>query len=610
MRSLYSTLLLLLLLTPLMSWAQLSSTGSADLDPFANEPEFLPVEQAYQLIPGFIPNTEDEKTGSGLQLNWQITEGYYLYRHGFAATLTYNNQQSTVQLAIPDGIKKQDEYFGEVEVYYHHANLTLAQLPGNKPFVVSLTSQGCADAGLCYPPYTEHFEVDPNKQLIRAVDAPTANTAKTSSSNIAAMPVGSTNNRSGNHSNNNSLIYMLVLAMLGGAILNLMPCVFPVLSLKVLAFANDKDHSQAMHGAVYSAGVVTSFIAVAAILVSLQAAGEAIGWGFHLQSPWFVAALTYLFFVMGLSLSGFIELGGGLMNSGAKLADKSGYSGSFFTGVLATVVASPCTAPFMGTALGFAVTQPKAIALLVFAALGLGMALPVWVLSCSPKLLAKIPKPGAWMDRLKQVLAFPLYATAIWLAWVVGKQTGVNGMAALLLGCLLLALALWLWQGKVMMRTAAAVCAALAITLLSSSLMESRSVNSDTNANWQAYRPEVLAELRQQGKPVFLNITADWCITCLANERVTLSTTAVKQAMTDANMTYLKGDWTNHDPQITALLEHFGRNGIPLYVVYPDSSDGQPTILPQILTVQTVVDAIAAASDPTSTLTVRQVTQR
>lgn len=595
MRPLYSTLLLLsLLLPPLTSWAQLSGTESAGLDPFASEPEFLPVAQAYQLVPDFLPNSEGTDTSSGLQLNWQITEGYYLYRHGFDAKLTYKDQQSAAQLVIPDGIKKQDEYFGEVEVYYHNASLTVAQLPDDAPFVISLTSQGCADAGLCYPPYTQHFEIDPNKQLIREIDAPAAtDSAATNGSATTAA------------TDNNSLIYMLVLAMLGGAILNLMPCVFPVLSLKVLAFANDKEHSQAMHGAVYSAGVVSSFIAVAAILVSLQAAGEAIGWGFHLQSPWFVAALTYLFFVMGLSLSGFIELGGGLMNSGAKLADKGGYSGSFFTGVLATVVASPCTAPFMGTALGFAVTQPKAIALLVFAALGLGMALPVWILSCSPKLLSKIPKPGAWMDKLKQILAFPLYATAIWLAWVVGKQTGVNGMAILLLGCLLLALALWLWHGKVIMRTAAAACAAAAIAMLSSPLMESRTINDGSSADWQAYRPEVLAELRQQGKPVFLNITADWCITCLANERVTLSTVAVKQAMSDANMTYLKGDWTNHDPQITALLEQFGRNGIPLYVVYPNGIGGEPTVLPQILSTQTVIDAIAAASERSSALTTR-----
>lgn len=590
MHSLYSTVLLLsLLLSPLTSWAQMSSIEPTGLDALASEPEFLPVDQAYQLTPDLLPNTGDVNTGTELQLNWQITEGYYLYRHGFDAKLTYNNQQSAAQLVIPEGIKKQDEYFGEVEVYYRNASLSVAQLPSKEPFVISLTSQGCADAGLCYPPYTQHFEVDPDKQLIRAVDAPATSVVK---ANTTATKTAESH----------SLIYMLILAMLGGAILNLMPCVFPVLSLKVLAFANDKEHSQAMHGAVYSAGVVISFVAVAAILVSLQAAGEAIGWGFHLQSPWFVAALTYLFFVMGLSLSGFIELGGGLMNTGAKLADKSGYSGSFFTGVLATVVASPCTAPFMGTALGFAVTQPKAIALLVFAALGLGMALPVWILSCSPKLLRKIPKPGAWMDQLKQVLAFPLYATAIWLAWVVGKQTGVNGMAALLLGCLLLALALWLWDGKVIMRTAAAACAATAIAMLSSPLMESRTVNDGSSAEWQVYRPEVLAELRQQGKPVFLNITADWCITCLANERVTLSTAAVKQAMRDANMIYLKGDWTNHDPQITALLEQFGRNGIPLYVVYPNGIGGDPKILPQILSTQTVIDAITAASTPPGAL--------
>ena len=381
---------------------------------------------------------------------------------------------------------------------------------------------------------------------------------------------------------------------------SLLPCVFPVLSLKVLAFANDKQHSHVIHGSVYTAGVILSFVAVAAILISLQAAGEAIGWGFHLQSPWFVAALAYLFFVMGLSLSGFIELGSQWMNTGNKLAAKPGYSGSFFTGVLATIVASPCTAPFMGTALGFAVTQPTAIALTVFAALGFGMALPLLVLSCSPKLLNKIPKPGPWMEKLKEILAFPLYATAVWLAWVVGKQTGVNGMASLLIGCVLISFAIWMWQGKTVTRCIAVLCAATALGLLSSPLLQSTDSKTANNENWQAYTPSALTQLRQQGKPVFLNITADWCITCLANEKITLNTDSVQQAFNDSGIHYLKGDWTNHDPEITQLLRQYGRTGIPLYVVYGsvDSAQGavQGQVLPQILTTNIVLEAIASVT--------------
>ncbi len=574
MRAVFFSLVCFLLLT------QPASLLAND-DPFTantttslvEEDDFLPVEQAYRLI------TEFDAPGE-LRLFWEIEDAYYLYRHGFQVELSANGESLGSELIIPKGLEKDDEYFGRVEVYYNYADLSLKGIPENTKLSLTVTSQGCADAGLCYPPHSEYFQLDGQQLSVTKVektDIQTSNQPTTEASNSGG-----------------SLLYMLLLAMIGGAILNLMPCVFPVLSLKVLAFANDKNHSQATHGAVYAAGVVISFVAVAAVLVSLQAAGEAIGWGFHLQSPWFVAALAYLFFVMGLSLSGFIELGGSLMNVGSNLAQKSGYGGSFFTGVLATVVASPCTAPFMGTALGYAVTQPTHIALLVFAALGVGMALPVLILSCSPKLLNKIPKPGAWMETLKQLLAFPLYATAVWLSWVVGKQAGVNGMALLLMGCVLITLALWLWSDKLWQRVVSASCAALAIAILTSPLMKPASSVAQNNGEWQVYSPQTLADLRSQGTPVFLNITADWCITCLANEEVTLSTDEVEQAMKAAGVVYMKGDWTNRDPIITALLKDYGRTGIPLYVAYPPDPQKPGTVLPQILTNAIVIDALQA----------------
>ncbi len=555
------------------------------------EDEFLPVEEAY------ILNVEMEQRNSSspyARLNWQIAEGYYLYRHSLDFELKSGDQTIAITPQIPDGLEKEDEYFGRVQVYYHSLDIELQDIPEQANLNLSVTSQGCADAGLCYPPRTQHFQLDG----IKLAAAPVEDTPDRPSSNNLSPNTGTTIQSAAN-ADVGSLPYMLLLAALGGIILNLMPCVFPVLSLKVLGFANDKEHSQLIHGFSYSAGVVSSFIVVAGILVSLQAAGQAVGWGFHLQSPWFVAALCYLFFVMGLSLSGVVEFGGSWMNVGSSLANKSGYSGSFFTGVLATIVASPCTAPFMGTALGFAVTQPVVISLLVFAALGVGMALPVLVLSASPKLLSKIPKPGPWMDQLKQILAFPLYATAVWLCWVVGNQTGVNGMATILLGCVLLALAIWLWNGKLIKRSLSAASIVIALTLLASNLLQPVARENNTNSEWLSYNPAVLAALRDEGKPVFINVTADWCITCLTNEKVTLSTDRVKESLQQNGITYLKADWTNYDPTITALLSQYGRNGIPLYLVYPANSNGTAEVLPQILTVDTVVNAFSAATQAT-----------
>ena len=585
MRAVFFVLLCTLLLAqPASLFANTDSFSFTASTTVAEDDKFLPVEQAYRLI------TEFDAPGE-LRLYWKIEDGYYLYRHGFQVELSANGEILDSDLLIPKGLAKDDEYFGRVEVYYNYADLSLKGIPNSANLALTVTSQGCADAGLCYPPYSEYFQLDSQQLSVTKVDPPDAQSADNAS--IAASK------QSG------SLLYMILLAMMGGAILNLMPCVFPVLSFKVLAFANDKNHAQVTHGFVYAAGVVISFVVVAAILVSLQAAGEAIGWGFHLQSPWLVAALVYLFFVMGLSLSGFIELGGSLMNIGGNLTQKSGYSGSFFTGVLATVVASPCTAPFMGTALGYAITQPTYIALLVFAALGVGMALPVLILSGSPKLLNKIPKPGPWMESLKQLLAFPLYATAVWLSWVVGRQAGVNGMALLLMGCVLITLALWLWSDSWWKRAISASCAALAIAILTSPLMKPVDSLVRSNSEWQAYTPQTLAELRTQGTPVFLNITADWCITCLANENVTLNTDVVKQAMKASGVVYLKGDWTNRNAMITALLKEHGRTGIPLYVAYPADSQKPGILLPQILSQDIVIDALQAIAVSGDQLTTR-----
>lgn len=563
------------LLAALFSTLMLVAGAQGATDPFKStvttKDEFLPVDEAYQLSAAVDIDR--------VLLRWQIADGYYLYRHQFGFKTA---EGAALNADLPSGKAKVDEYFGAVEVYYHALDVTVSGIP-QQPFTLAVTAQGCADAGLCYPPNTRYLAIDPIAKTAEFIAKPA--TASTSDTKTKSAPT---------ETNTGSWLAMLLLAALGGSILNLMPCVFPVLSLKVLGFASHHEKHQAWHGMAYTAGVVLSFLLVAVILLALKAAGQAVGWGFQLQQPWFVGALAYLFFAMGLSLSGFWELGGSWMGLGNNLATRPGYSGSFFTGVLATLVASPCTAPFMGSALGYAATQSAPKALAVFAALGFGMALPMSILCLSPKLLAYVPKPGMWMERFKQALAFPLYATAIWLCWVVGRQGGATAMAAILLGALILTLGLWLWRFGLIGRSVAAAGFALALAILAGPWLSASKLETQTTSReWQPYSEQALADLRTAGKPVFLNVTADWCITCLTNEKVALSSAAVKTAFAQNGITYMKADWTHYDEVITKLLARFGRNGIPLYVFFPADKNAEPIVLPQLLRPSTVVDAVS-----------------
>lgn len=391
--------------------------------------------------------------------------------------------------------------------------------------------------------------------------------------------------------------YALLLAFAGGLILNLMPCVFPILSMKAMGMfrlaANERRAARA-HGVFFGMGVLVSFAATAGILIALRAIGLAAGWGFQLQTPWFVLFLSYLMFALGLNLSGLVPIGGGFMGAGGALTAKPGKLGAFFNGVLAVLVATPCTAPFMGAALGFALTQPALPALAVFLALGAGMAMPYVLLSSSPALLRRLPKPGPWMERFRQLLAFPMYITAAWLVWVLAQQSPTSGIALALGGFILIGFAAWLLRqmdgSRLAWRRAYAV---LAIAALAGALSTLRFVEASaaapvssaagaevSNAEpWSAARVEAL---RAEGRPVLVNFTAAWCITCLVNEKVALNTAAVRNALKAKNVAYLKGDWTRQDPAITAALASFGRSGVPLYVLYP--ATGEPIILPQILT--------------------------
>ncbi|HEY2634473.1 MAG TPA: protein-disulfide reductase DsbD domain-containing protein [Steroidobacteraceae bacterium] len=416
-----------------------------------------------------------------------------------------------------------------------------------------------------------------------------------------------------------SLPLLLAFAVLGGLILNLMPCVFPVLSIKAIGLVQQaKTHPAAVRakGMVFAAGVISSMLCLAAVLLALRAAGEEIGWGFQLQSPLFVTLLVYLLFAVGLNLSGVFEVGGGLAGVGDGLTQGDSYRASFFTGVLTTLVATPCTAPFMASAVGAALTQPPAFALSVFAALGFGLALPYLLLSFAPWMRRALPKPGAWMDTLKQVFAFPIYASAAWLLWVLAQETSSFGLGAALAGAILIALAAWAYQkskssaarGRVAALATAMLAVLLAVLLpvrfadVAAAAASVSAKGAQSGDEWQPYDAAEVARLNAAGRPLLVNFTASWCLTCLVNERNAFTDAAVQAVFRDKGVTLMKGDWTNRDPAITQALASFGRAGVPLYVVY-NSKPGstEPVILPQLLSAGVVQSAFADAPGHGST---------
>ena len=407
----------------------------------------------------------------------------------------------------------------------------------------------------------------------------------------------------------------LLFALVGGLILNLMPCVFPVLAMKAASFARLAAHSRGdmrRDGVAYTLGVLVSFGAMAAVILAIRASVGDVSWGFQFQSPIFSLLVAYLFFVVGLNLAGVFEIGGGFTGQfagvGQGLASRGGVTGAFFTGVLAVVVATPCTAPFMAAALGFALSQPAPQTIAVLLAMGLGLALPYLALSMTPALQRLMPRPGAWMDRLRQFLAFPMFASAVWMIWVLTQQTGPDGVIYALGGMILIAFAIWLLRigGAASPATwlrrgvaAAAVLLALAAvikledgpaTAASASGGPSTGVNFD---GWERFSRARMAEAVAAKKPVFVDFTAAWCITCLVNERVALETPGTRHAFEQTGTVKLKGDWTNKDPEITGLLKELGRAGVPLYLYWPAGAD-KPLILPQVLTEASIVAQLTA----------------
>lgn len=404
-----------------------------------------------------------------------------------------------------------------------------------------------------------------------------------------------------------SLWQAIVFAILGGMILNLMPCVLPILSLKALALASHDlgrrhDHAARraawLGGGAYLCGVLVSFGLLAALVLALRAAGETIGWGFQFQSPVFVLAMVVVFFGLALSLSGVFDIGGGIVGTGEGLSRRGGLSGSFFTGVLASVAATPCTAPFMGAAVGYALTRPGVELVIVLLSLGLGFALPMVALAATGAAQRLLPRPGAWMVTFKQALAFPLYATTAWLVWVLSLQSGSEGVLAAGVVLISVGLAAWLvglgGSGRWVRFGAGGGIALAAFALAYAQIggpahkeratKNAAAVSAEIGSDATPYTAQRVAELRQSGRPVFVNLTAAWCISCKVNERVALSTEGFRDALKRYNIAYLKGDWTTKNDEIGRVLKSFGRAGVPLYLLYPADKTAMPTILPQLLT--------------------------
>ena len=387
------------------------------------------------------------------------------------------------------------------------------------------------------------------------------------------------------------------LALLGGIILNLMPCVFPVLFLKGLSLVNSSGEERGrmrLHGLVYTAGILVSFWIIVAILLAVRASGSQAGWGFQLQNPVFVVVLASFLFFFALSLAGQFELGLSMTSAGGSLAQKQGYTGSFFTGVLATVVATPCVGPFMGAAIGYALSQPPLVTFAVFTALALGLALPYVLLTVQPAWLKLLPKPGAWMEILKQFTAVPLFATAIFLAWVYGQLfstdpgDGINHLARLLIGFLIIAIAGWAlgrWPAKWGSSITAAILCALAIAVPLSQGPKER-------LDWKPYTQAALDQGRAAGKPVFIDFTAAWCLSCHVNEDVVLRAKDVEHNLKGNDFVLLRADWTQYDPEITKQLASIGRSGVPTYVIYPKAKGSSADVLPELLTKTAVLKAI------------------
>jgi len=557
-------------------------------------PTPLPPEQAFR----FTALAQDPQH---LLLRWTMPKDYYVYRDHIALKLKNADDLKLSAPAWPaGGVVHQDAQLGSVTVYFGDLELPVAivgDTAGRRQVTLEASFLGCQDGGVCYPLITRDVAVDLQSGAVAngvtVPGAPTAPSAGAAPTDAATAPVGPLQT---------SLFAALLLALGGGLILNLMPCVLPVLSLKAVSLLESGENParRRRHALAYTAGVLASFLALGLGILALRSAGHALGWGTQLQQPLLVAVLACVIFALGLSMSGVVQFGASLGNAGSALANRGGAVGDFFTGVLAVVVASPCTAPFMGGALAYAFAAPAPDALLVFLMLGVGLALPFLAIAWIPALARWLPKPGRWMETLKQVLAFPMYLTAAWLAWVLANQRGADAVGLLLVTMVLLALALWWFErsrGRSPRRHALTALLALAVLAPLYLLAQVPASTSAVAAQEGvlAYSPQKLAELRAANTPVFVDMTADWCITCKANEHAVLDGAAFRAALKRSGAVYMKGDWTNEDPAITAFLQQYHSPGVPLYVVFPKGG-GAGRQLPTVLTTAMVTRALNEAA--------------
>ncbi|MGH8152216.1 MAG: protein-disulfide reductase DsbD family protein [Rhodanobacteraceae bacterium] len=578
----------------------------------------LPVTQAFAL------KSAIDKPGT-IALHFDIAPHYYLYRGRIHAKILTAGITAG-KLDLPPGTPEHDPYLGDVVIYH---NVVDGSLPysaaGTMPATlqVEVSYQGCheVEPKICYPPNTQTFTLPTSGGAGHAIAAAalamgasgnppsdghtitTSLDATTLSLRPAATDANTTQAVNAATANpvDTGLAFALLLAFAGGMILNLMPCVLPVLAIKAVGVLENNDSRQRAraHALAYGAGVIATFLAIGFVILGLRSAGHAIGWGTQLQQPWLVALLACVLFVVGLSMSGVVQFGSRFGNVGEGLTRRGGVTGHFFTGVLAVVVASPCTAPFMGAALAYAFVAPASHEILVMLALGIGLALPLTLIGLVPALARLLPKPGHWMETLKQILAFPMYLSAVWLVWVLAHQRGADAVALVLVAMVLLGAALW-WHGrarparKLGHAFTAVLAIAAAASLYSVAQVAPPARAATVASDVVAFSPTRLHALRAAGTLVFVDIGADWCVTCKANEYAVLDTRGFHNLLASTGAVYMKGDWTDVDPEIGAYLKKFHSPGVPLYVVYPRGGGAGHT-LPTVLTASLVRNALVHA---------------
>ncbi|OZB62144.1 MAG: protein-disulfide reductase [Lysobacterales bacterium 14-68-21] len=536
----------------------------------------LPPDQAFRL--DAVATAPDR-----LLLRWSMPHGYYLYRDKTELS-TPGVSDLKLQPVWPAGTHHQDDYQGETVIYLNEVEVPVGiagPVGGRHQLTVQARFQGCQDGGICYPVMTRSLDV--------SLPAAGGSPAAAASTGAATNPAPSAGP---------SLLLILLLALSGGLALNFMPCVLPVLAIKAVSLleSGESPARRRRHALAYTAGVLTSFVLLGAMIIALAKA-----WGAQLQYPLVVAALALVMLTAGLWMSGVVQFGSSLGNVGGSLMSQSGWRGDFFVGVLAVVVASPCTGPFMGPALVFAFTAPTIQAFLVFCALGLGLSLPFLAIGFVPALSRLLPRPGAWMETFKQLLAFPMYLAATWLAWVLANQRGADAIGLLLIAAVMLAAALW-WFERSRYRTPISRALVLLPAVLSltplyylAHLPAPLPVVTATSDGTVTYSPAKLAELRAAGTPVFVDMTADWCVTCKANEHTVLDTDRFRTLLERTGAVYMKGDWTDVNPTIAAFLQQYHSPGVPLYVVFPKGG-GEGKVLPTVLTAGLVERALTEAS--------------